>query len=163
MNIQVDQNWWKDLFDEIYLLTDARSVCNEELTRQEVDFLENFILSDKCASILDLCGGQGRHSLELSRRGFINVTVLDYSRYLINLGKKNAKQEGLNTTFIHGDAREFITQMGNESFDLIITLYKYVPFASSSPSSSLPSQSILTNLSTILFSSISLTNLPAIV
>ena len=35
--------------------------------------------------ILDLCCGQGRHSLELARRGFPHVTGLDRSRYLIRL------------------------------------------------------------------------------
>ncbi len=39
MSQRVDENWWRHIFDDIYLLTDARSVCNEELTRQEVDFL----------------------------------------------------------------------------------------------------------------------------
>jgi D-alanine-D-alanine ligase len=105
MNMQVNENWWKYIFDETYLLTDARSVCNDELTLQEVDFLEQTLLFDKSAPILDLCGGQGRHSLELSRRQFKNITVLDYSEYLLNLGKKIARQEQLNTVFIQCDAR----------------------------------------------------------
>ena len=120
MSIQVDDNWWKGLFDEVYLLTDARSVCDEKLTCQEVDFLEETLGLDKSASILDLCGGHGRHSLELSRRGFKNVTVLDYSRYLIDLGEKRAKQEGLNTIFIQGDARN--TGLPRQSFQFIIIM-----------------------------------------
>ena len=120
MSIQVDDNWWQELFDEIYLLTDARTVCDEELTCQEVDFLEETLNLDKFASILDLCGGQGRHSLELSRRGFMKVTVLDYSRYLIDLGQKRAKQEELNTIFIQGDARN--TGLPGQSFQFIIIM-----------------------------------------
>jgi len=104
MKNQIDSDWWKDIFDDIYLLTDARSVCNEELTRMEVNFLQTLDM-DTSSPILDMCGGQGRHSLELSRRGFAKVTVLDYSKYLIGLGGKKAKQEGLNTVFIQGDAR----------------------------------------------------------
>ena len=77
MRNRIDSDWWKELFDDIYLLTDARSVCNKELTRLEVDFLQETLDLDKSAPILDLCGGQGRHSLELSRRGFMKVTVLD--------------------------------------------------------------------------------------
>jgi len=120
MSIPVDNNWWKELFDGIYLLTDARSVCDEKLTDQEVDFLEATLDLDKSASILDLCGGQGRHSLELSRRGYTNVTVLDYSGYLIDLGKEGAKQEGLNTIFVQGDARN--TGLPGESFQFIIIM-----------------------------------------
>ena len=120
MSIQVDDNWWQDLFDEIYLLTDARSVCDEKLTCQEVDFLVEILDLEESASILDLCGGHGRHSLELSRRGFMNVNVLDYSRYLVELGGKRAKQEGLNTIFIQGDARD--TGLPGQSFKFIIIM-----------------------------------------
>ena len=120
MNIKVDDNWWQDLFDEIYLMTDARSVCDEELTCQEVDFLIETLGLDKSDSILDLCGGHGRHSLELSRRGFTNVVVLDYSSYLINLGKERAKQEQLDTIFIQGDARN--TGLPGQSFQFIIIM-----------------------------------------
>ena len=120
MNIRVDDNWWQELFDEIYLLTDARSVCDEKLTRQEVDFLVKTLELDKSASILDLCGGHGRHSLELSRRGFQKVTVLDYSRYLVELGEKRAKEEGLDTIFIRGDARN--TGLPGQSFQIIIIM-----------------------------------------
>jgi len=80
MNIHVDNNWWKELFDEIYLLTDARSVCDEKLTGQEVNFLEETLDWDKSAPILDLCGGQGRHSLELSRRGYTNAVSYTHLR-----------------------------------------------------------------------------------
>jgi D-alanine-D-alanine ligase len=120
MVIEVNKNWWKNIFDEIYLLTDARSVCDEELTIREADFLEQTLNLDKSLPILDLCGGQGRHALELSRRGFSKVTTLDFSEYLINLGKRRARQKNLNTHFIRGDAR----RMGlcNKVFSVIMIM-----------------------------------------
>ena len=39
-NSPVDPEWWKYIFDEIYLLTDARSICNKEITRAEADLME---------------------------------------------------------------------------------------------------------------------------
>jgi len=105
MNFEVQNDWWKDLFDDIYLLTDARSVCDEELTRQEVNCLEKILNPNKSDTILDLCGGQGRHAMELSRRGFTNIIVLDYSPYLTRLGQQQARQAGFSTQFIQGDAR----------------------------------------------------------
>ena len=67
-----------------------------------------------------MCGGQGRHSLEFSRRGYANVTVLDYSRYLVDLGKKRAEQKKLNAIFIQGDARN--TGLSGQSFQFIIIM-----------------------------------------
>ncbi len=33
MTIDVDPDWWKTLFDEVYLMTDARSIGDEVITR----------------------------------------------------------------------------------------------------------------------------------
>jgi D-alanine-D-alanine ligase len=118
--VKVDPDWWKRLFDETYLITDARTVCDDKLTCKEVDFLEEFLALSKSWPILDLCGGHGRHSLELSRRGFKDVTVLDYSEVLINLGKERAKKEGLNTLFVRNDARA--THLPSERYRVIIIM-----------------------------------------
>jgi D-alanine-D-alanine ligase len=117
---KVDPDWWKSLFDDIYLITDARSVCDEDLTCREVDFLEKFLRLEKSWSILDLCGGHGRHSLELSRRGFKDLTVLDYSGVLIDLGKDITQKEGLNTRFVKSDARD--SDLPDDRFRVIIVM-----------------------------------------
>jgi D-alanine-D-alanine ligase len=117
---KMDPEWWKTLFDEMYLVTDARTVCDEALTCREVDFLEQVLKLEKSWPILDLCGGQGRHSLELSRRGFQDVTVLDYSKVLIDLGRERARKEGLNTMFARKDARD--TGFPSQRFKAIIVI-----------------------------------------
>ena len=103
--MKIDPDWWKDLFDEFYLRTDARSVGDDQLTRREVDFLEEVLSFSKTEPILDLCGGQGRHTLELARRGFQQVVLLDYSETLIRKGKRKAIDEGLDAVCIRSDAR----------------------------------------------------------
>lgn len=118
--VKVDPDWWKTLFDETYLVTDARSICDDGLTCREVDFLEQVLKPDKSWPILDLCGGQGRHSLELSRRGFRDITVLDYSEVLIELGREMAKKDGLNILFVRSDARD--TDFPNQRFKIIIIM-----------------------------------------
>jgi D-alanine-D-alanine ligase len=117
---KLDPDWWKKLFDRTYLITDARSVCDEELTRREVDFLVDFVRLDKDQAILDLCGGQGRHALELSRRGFQDVTVLDYSPFLVDTGRRHAEEENLKTCFIQEDARN--TTLPGERFKTILVM-----------------------------------------
>ena len=103
--MRVKKEWWKGFFNETYLITDARSVCNADLTRQEVDLVEDVLRLKKKDKVLDLCGGHGRHSLELARRGYSDLTVLDYSGYLIKMGKRMAKDAGTDIRFICADAR----------------------------------------------------------
>jgi len=103
--MKTDKDWWKYFFDQTYLITDARSVCDQTLTRKEVDLLEEILVLNKQDRILDLCGGFGRHSLELARRGYFRPTVVDFSQHMINLGKTIAKKAGLDIKFIRRDAR----------------------------------------------------------
>jgi len=44
--MKVKKDWWKDYFGEIYLLTDARSVCNASLTACEADLIEEALRLD---------------------------------------------------------------------------------------------------------------------
>ncbi len=127
--IRVKKDWWKEVFDEIYLITDARSVCNKKITSREVDFLEKTLKLKKKDRILDLCGGNGRHSFELAKRGYRNLVLLDYSKFLVNLGRKEASKEKLKIKFYRRDARstgledryyDVIAMMGN-SFGYFLT------------------------------------------
>jgi D-alanine-D-alanine ligase len=120
MRFSVNTDWWKTIFDEIYLLTDARTVSDEELTKKEVDFITTFLDPGKDSAILDLCGGQGRHSLELAKRGFEDLTVLDYSGFLLETGRKKAIEEGLRLQFIQGDARS--TSLPDGRFNYIVLM-----------------------------------------
>ena len=105
MSITVDPGWWKTLFDEVYLLTDARSVCDRRVTHREVDLICQMLPIQDGHKLLDLCGGHGRHSLELSRRGNTACTLLDYSEKLIHIARDNASKNNLKMEFICGDAR----------------------------------------------------------
>jgi len=118
--IRVEPDWWKTLFDEVYLVTDAPFVCNPALTKREVDVIEATVRPAPTARILDLCGGQGRHALELARRGYQHLTVLDYSNFLLNRGRWEAAVSGLHVTFCHGDARAMT--FPTASFDVILLM-----------------------------------------
>ncbi|MDP7420477.1 MAG: class I SAM-dependent methyltransferase [bacterium] len=106
MSFQIDSDWWKYVFDELYLLTDHRTVCNSKLTGQEVDLIEKFLPIEKSSRILDLCGGHGRHCLELNRRGYLHLICLDYSLFLVQHGKQNAEARLKPVQFIRADARQ---------------------------------------------------------
>lgn len=120
MSIVVDPDWWKSMFDEVYLLTDARSVGDEGLTRREVDIIRELIPLQPSERILDLCGGHGRHALELCSRGFAGCTVLDYSATLLRIGSQSAARANYPIQFIQGDARQL--DYPADHFDHILIL-----------------------------------------
>ena len=99
------EEWWRKLFNALYVKTDGDVVENSENTRREVDFIVSAAAIQPHSAILDLCCGQGRHCLELARRGYKNVMGVDRSRYLVRLAKKRAQNESLQVMFKEGDAR----------------------------------------------------------
>ena len=112
--------WWRTLFNSLYLETDGDIVENDRNTGDEVDLLVRSAGLQRNDRILDLCCGQGRHSLELAQRGFHRVIGLDRSRYLIRLARKRAKQRNLQVSFHEGDARRF--RLGDGEFHCVCIL-----------------------------------------
>jgi D-alanine-D-alanine ligase len=112
--------WWRTLFNAVYLKTDGDVVENHKLTEHEVDLIIDAIGIGKSDRVLDLCCGQGRHTMELVRRGYTNVTGIDRSRYLVRLAKRRAGEQGLNAVFREGDARK--SRLPEDSFDCVLIL-----------------------------------------
>jgi len=109
-------DWWRRIFNSLYLKTDADVVEDLRITRTELDAFSRILNLKPEDKILDLCCGQGRHSLELARQGFQNVEGLDRSHYLI----QKAKREGLNVKFREGDARKL--PFMPDTFDVVMIL-----------------------------------------
>jgi D-alanine-D-alanine ligase len=120
MSIPVNPGWWRTLFDEVYLLTDARSVCDDEITRREIDMICKLIPVREDDRILDLCGGHGRHSFELCSRGFEECTLVDYSPFLVEHALKYAVRCSYPVDVIRSDARNL--GFPSESFDHVLIL-----------------------------------------
>jgi len=116
----VSPDWWRTLFDEVYLRTDARTILDGELTRREVEEVIQALNLGESEAILDLCGGQGRHALELARRGYGRVLVLDFSQPLLSWGRDQAQQEKLPVAFVRGDARSL--PLRGENFSAVLCL-----------------------------------------
>ncbi|MEZ5931783.1 MAG: methyltransferase domain-containing protein [Alphaproteobacteria bacterium] len=112
--------WWRSLFNAVYLKTDGDVVENETATAAEVDVLIQSLGLEPNDRLLDLCCGQGRHCLELARRGFRKLTGIDRSGYLIRLARKRARQAGLDVKFREGDARK--VSVPEHSFDVVVMM-----------------------------------------
>lgn len=116
----VKADWWRHIFNAHYLRTDGDVVNDQALTDREVDVLVELLQPAPDARILDLCCGQGRHSLGLARRGLVNVSGLDRSHYLIKRARATARKDGLPITFKEGDARKL--PFPPDSFDFVLIL-----------------------------------------
>ena len=117
----LSHDWWNKIFNHLYLKTDGDVVGDAAITRAEVDqILKIMGLSPREDRILDLCCGQGRHTLELARRGFRMVEGIDRSHYLIQRARESARSEGLGVRFREGDARKL--PYGPDTFDTVLIL-----------------------------------------
>jgi D-alanine-D-alanine ligase len=112
----VHPEWWRYIFNAMYLKTDGDLVDDRRLTKQEVDAFARMLNLSAQDKVLDLCCGHGRHTLELARRGF-HVEGLDRSHYLISKARAAAKKESLTINFREGDARDL--RYAADTFDVV--------------------------------------------
>jgi len=85
----------------------------------EVDAILKMLEINPGASILDLCCGPGRHSLELVRRGY-GVTGVDRNSQYLDKAETDAGAEELEIEFILEDMRKF---RRDQSFDAVINFF----------------------------------------
>lgn len=116
----VSPDWWKKLFNPLYLKTDGDLIDDQKITNDEVSFFLKLLKIEKHEKILDLCCGQGRHTIQLAKMGFLNIEGLDRSHYLIHRAKSSSKKGGFNIKFREGDARKL--PYPPDTFDVILIL-----------------------------------------
>ena len=110
-------DWWQTWFGPGYLaLYDAYLA---ERTPVEIDQIEALLRIQPPRRMLDLPCGQGRHSIELARRGY-EVTGVDLSPFMLDVARKRATEAGVQVRWLEGDMRRPI---GGESFDVILNLF----------------------------------------
>ncbi len=110
------KQWYEELFENY-----SKTYDSEEFTKGtvgECDFIEKEINYDKTINILDIGCGTGRHSIELSKRGYF-VTGIDLSESQLRRAKQKASSESFKIDFKKHDAR---TLHYSNAFDLIIML-----------------------------------------
>ncbi len=118
--IHVPSDWWQTLFDEVYLITDAPFVDNPSLTRREVEAVIKLLDLKPTERILDLCGGQGRHAIDLAQHGYGHTMVLDYAPFLLRHGRQAANEADLHVMFCRGNARSM--PLPDRSVDVVLLM-----------------------------------------
>jgi 2-polyprenyl-3-methyl-5-hydroxy-6-metoxy-1,4-benzoquinol methylase len=110
------KQWYEELFENY-----AKNYDTEEFTKGtigECDFIEKEINFNKSSRILDIGCGTGRHSIELSKRGY-TVTGIDLSESQLKQARFKATRQNLEINFKKQDAR--IPHFSNV-FNLVIML-----------------------------------------
>lgn len=110
------KQWYEKLFENYGKKYDEEIFTQG--THGECDFIEHEIKFNKTLKILDIGCGTGRHSIELTKRGY-NVTGIDLSDSQLNRAMEKAALENLSIVFQKYDARNL--PFKNE-FDLAIMI-----------------------------------------
>lgn len=110
------KQWYEALFENYAQKYDAERFTQG--TVGECDFIEHELKSDKSQKILDVGCGTGRHSIELTKRGY-NITGIDLSTSQLARAKEKAESNNLKINFQKADARSLPFK---EEFDVAIML-----------------------------------------
>ena len=114
---QPDSEWWRSWFGPGYLALYDQFLA--ERTPVEIDQLEALLALRPPQRILDLPCGQGRHAIELARRGY-DVTGADLSPYLLSVAEERGRTRGVRVRWLSADMRQPIT---GEEFDVVLNLF----------------------------------------
>jgi ubiquinone/menaquinone biosynthesis C-methylase UbiE len=112
-----DVPWYQEWFNEDYLEVYGHRDAAD--AKRAVTLAERELALSRGDRVLDLCCGNGRHSLELVRRGF-RVVALDLSYALLRSGAKKAREEALRVGFVQADARRIALR---EGFDAVLNFF----------------------------------------
>jgi len=97
------KKWYESLFENYGKKYDTEVFTQG--TIGECDFIEKEIGSNKSLEIIDIGCGTGRHTIEMSKRGY-KVTGIDLSESLLARAKEKASSLNLQIDFQIHDARK---------------------------------------------------------
>jgi 2-polyprenyl-3-methyl-5-hydroxy-6-metoxy-1,4-benzoquinol methylase len=111
-----NKQWYESLFQDYGQTYDSENFTKG--TIGECDFIEKELDFNKSLKILDVGCGTGRHSIELTKRGY-NITGIDLSDSMLEKARLKAKENNLEINFQNLDARNLPYNM---DFDAAIML-----------------------------------------
>lgn len=110
--------WYREMYASADPMRDE-GYAESERSRADVDFVVAKLGLQPGAKVLDLCCGQGRHLLDLTRRGY-DVVGVDLSEYMLGRCREAAAVSGIEPRLIHADMRELDF---DSEFDAVINVF----------------------------------------
>jgi SAM-dependent methyltransferase len=105
--------WYKEVWSPA-----IKDMTWVENTKKEVDFIIDIMDLSGSERVLDLACGFGRHTIELSKRGF-SVVGVDIMPDLIKDAQRITAEENLSAKFICADIREVSF---SDEFDVVLNM-----------------------------------------
>ncbi len=115
----IEPGWWKKELDRLGEGVVYAPWAKPKITRREVDFLVDVLGPGHGRRLLDAGCGFGRHSLLLSKEGFV-VAGVDVSRILPRLAKRQAESWDIKTDFLTADVAAL--PFADDSFECVIAM-----------------------------------------
>ena len=116
--------WWEDeaFWDAFapYFFTPERV----GRTSADVEALVRLLGIAPGASLLDLCCGIGRHSVEFARLGYA-VTAVDLTAEFLTRARKRAEREKVQIEFLRADMRDFLRPCMFDAAINLVTSFGY--------------------------------------
>lgn len=140
------RTWWETLF-QIHEYASYPEL-GQSITRAEVDFLEATLNLQPTMTILDLACGNGRHLLELARRGY-RVEGVELAAPVVAYVAEQIQAEQLSARIIQRDMRDL---EGLGPYDVVLVMNSSLGFFSDTEQQTLLSaiQAILVPQGTLL-------------
>jgi len=114
-----EKPWYEAFFEGADYLRSYQEIFAGMDPAREADFLVRELALGPGARVLDLCCGQGRHAVELAKRG-ARVVGQDLSGHLLERARESAKAAGVELQLVQRDMREIPFEA---EFDAAINLF----------------------------------------
>jgi SAM-dependent methyltransferase len=113
-----DMPWYQEFAGADYLRIYSPFLPPERSAREVANIVKLLNLTPN-SSILDLCCGQGRHTIPLAQQGY-RMTGLDLNQFILQRAQVDAETKGIKARWLQSDMRHI--PFDNE-FDAIINIF----------------------------------------
>lgn len=115
------KDWWKSFFKPITSEVMFKPREGKQTQREVAQVLKQ-LGNKKNLEILDLCCGEGRHSVLFAQKGH-RVTGLDFTANFLKVARQRAAKAAVQIKFVKGDMKRASEYFPKDCFDAVVSLY----------------------------------------